>query len=239
MSWHKTTRPPADSLQRRCEPVRLVPRLAALVGALSSLAPALSFAQGAPVDHGLQLGARIGYSLPTGTLAGGSPSTHISDLETAAVPLGIDLGYRFAPTFYLGGTLAWGPGIAPNAQGSCPVTASCSREDTQIRVEARVYFAPEAQVGWWMAFGAGWEIADFSQSAGTSSVVARLTGPILADIQLGFESRKGLGRIGPYLGVTFAEFLTEDFNPPTSGSIQDPGVHEWITVGLRGSYGPW
>jgi len=191
---------------------------------------------------GLQFGARIGYALPTGMLSHGSAlQTHLSDLETASVPLGIDAGYRFSPRFYLGGTLAWGPGISPNSGHTCPGGDSCFRQNAELRFDARVYLTPETPAGWWVAFGAGWEVAAFSQSYRGAGVTSTLTGPVFADFQLGRDWGRGPVVIGPYLGLSLAEYVTEGVNPavsPVSTWISDPSLHTWITLGLRGSYGP-
>ncbi len=237
-------------------------RLALLVAALSSLVPAVSAAADALLprhslepesepepdkeepaeERGVQLGARLGYSLPTGTLSDGlAASTHLSDLETASVPIGIDAGFRFSHLAYLGATLAWGPGIAPNNPATCPTGVSCFRQDAQLRVEGRLYFDPNKNVNWWMGFGAGWEVAAFAQTVGPSTVTATFTGPVFGDLQIGFDSRTQPA-IGPYFGLTFAEFVTEGINPaavPVSATIHNSSLHVWFTLGLHGSFGLW
>jgi hypothetical protein len=200
-----------------------------------------------PVEHGPQLGARIGYALPVGTISQASSGatsgpTHLSDLETASVPLGIDAGYRFSKVFYLGGTITWGLGIDPNSHRTCPATDSCWRQNAELRLDARFYFARERKVDWWTSLGTGWEVAAFSQSKQGNSVTSTLTGPVFADVQFGFDWRRGYRTFGPYFGLSVAEFLTRGVNPsavPESTWMPDPGVHTWITLGLRGSYGPW
>jgi len=216
--------------------VRHQRRLALLVAALSSLVPAVSPAADAVLprhslepesdtedsgdERGVQLGARLGYSLPTGTLSNDpAASTHLSDLETASVPIGIDAGFRFSHVAYLGATLAWGPGIAPNNPATCPGGVSCFRQDAQLRVEGRLYFDPSKNVNWWMGFGAGWEVAAFAQTVGTSTVTATFTGPVLADLQIGFDSRTQPA-IGPYFGLTLAEFVTGD-QPGRRAGLRD------------------
>jgi hypothetical protein len=198
------------------------------------------------VERGPQLGARIGYSLPIGTIASATsgtsaPPTHLSDLETASVPIGIDAGFRFSHAVYVGGTITWGPGIAPNSQATCPTGASCFRQNAELRLDARFYFARGRQVQWWTSLGTGWEVAAFSQSNQGNTITSTLTGPILANAQIGFDLRQDPA-IGPYFGLAVAEFLTQGLNPAAthvSTWMPDPGVHTWITLGLRGSYGPW
>jgi hypothetical protein len=205
-------------------------------------APAETNVEPLPAQRGLQLGARVGYALPEGVLSDDSSlNTSISRLETASVPIGIDAGYRLSPRVYLGGTIAWGPGFAPNTPGTCPASASCFRQDAQVRAEVRYYFAPERRVAWWASFGAGWELAAFSQSAQGSGVTSTLTGP-LGDLEVGFDMRRGARAIGPYVGMSWGEFLTHGLSPaqtPVPTWIDNPSMHVWFTVGLKGAYGPW
>ena len=199
-----------------------------------------------PVSRGLQLGARLGYALPTGHMGGSAqvPSSSISDLETAIIPIGIDAGMRLSPGVYVGGTAVWAPGLAPNQTGNtCQAQGvSCFRQDAQLRGEARFYFAPQAKTGGWFALGAGWEIASFAQTVGSSTTTALRTGPILPDMQLGFDIRRSAVAVGLYLGVSVAMFVTQGLDPspqPVPTWIDDHSVHTWITWGVRGSYGPW
>jgi hypothetical protein len=92
-----------------------------------------------------------------------------------------------------------------------------------------------------LGFSAGWEIAAYSQTYRDTTVTSTFTGPVFGSLQVGFDSRTGPATIGPYLGLAIAEFLTEGVNPaatPTSTWVSDPGVHAWITLGLRVGYGP-
>jgi len=199
-----------------------------------------------PVPRGLQLGARIGYALPTGRFGGdaSNASGSISDVETAIVPLGVDAGYRLTPHLYVGGTAVWAPGTAPHEAGNPCVQpgVSCFRQDAQLRGEARFYFAPDAKVGGWLSVGAGWEVASFAQSVGSSTITATRTGPILPDMQLGFDIRRGATAVGFYFGVSLAMYVTQGVDPsstPVATWFEEHAVHSWITLGMRGSYGPW
>jgi hypothetical protein len=197
-------------------------------------------------QRGWQLGGRLGYALPVGPLSSastGSLSTRLSDLETASVPIAIEGGYRFSRASYLGGTIAWGAGIKPNSGGTCPKNDSCFRQDMQARLEGRLYLDPRARTGWWAAAGVGWEVATFSQSSGALSSTRTFSGPVLLDVELGVDARHDWPAIGPYLGVTFAEFLSQGLHPASADAggtwIPSPGVHGWVTLGLRGVWGPY
>jgi hypothetical protein len=205
--------------------------------------PDAASSDAAPPIRGWQLGARVAYALPFGPVSSGSTpglNTRMSDLETATVPLAIDGGFRLSRAAYLGGTLVWGPGIAPNS-GGCPSNDSCFRQTMQARVEARLYPDPRKS-GWWLAFATGWEASTFSQGRNGSSVTRTFSGPVLADLEIGVDTHRDFPAIGPYFGLGFVEYLSQGLNPaaaPVSTWIPSPGLHAWVTLGLRGTLRPW
>lgn len=230
---------------------------AAAITALAAACPATARAETSRIDfspaspmraeRGLQLGARIGYALPTGSVGGDtSSSTSLSHLETALVPIGLDGGYRLSPHFYVGGTAVWAPGTGPASPSPCTTQGvSCFRQDAQLRGEVRAYLAPYGKVGWWASAGAGWELASFAQTlsgSGNGTVHSTRTGPILPDLQLGFDVRREATAVGFYVGLSVAEFLTQGVDPAAASEptwIPDRAVHTYVTLGMRGSYGPW
>jgi hypothetical protein len=204
-------------------------------------------AAASPAFHrGVQLGARLGYAVPVGSLRSTAGGTDISNLEAASVPIGVDLGVRVSPATYLGGTVSWGAGIAPNGAEACARSnVHCAEHDVQARVEARVYFAPEKKVTGWLAAGLGWEVATYAQSiAGGYSVTSTYSGPIFPDLQLGVDWRAAGGDVlfGPYVGMTIATFMTAGIDPaktPAPTWVSSPPLHTWLTIGFHGSYGPF
>jgi hypothetical protein len=88
----------------------------------------------------------------------------------------------------------------------------------------------------------GWEAAMFSEGANGRTVTRTFTGPVLADLEIGVDTRHDTPALGPYVGVSFVEFLSQGLNPsatPVSTWIPSPGVHAWVALGLRGTIGPW
>jgi hypothetical protein len=223
--------------------------VAAVVGVLTCGLPLAARAEGAkrpnvwhdvdpmPVEQGVQVGARLGFAAPSGNLYSGS--ARMSDLDSATVPIGIDLGYRLSPGTYLGVTVAWGAGLS-GLSTTCPPPASCFKDDSQIRFEVREYLAPHGKVGWWIGAGAGWELFGFGRTVGDSTTTATFQGPVFADVQLGVDFRKGMFAAGPYVGMTIGEFTTEALDPAPGGEPGiSPSVHVWLSLGMRVSYGPW
>ena len=191
-------------------------------------------------SRGVELGARVGYAFPMGTLTGGSGSAPLDQMETGAVPLSVDAGYRLTPRTYLGGVFTWAPGTQPG-NGPCPSTDSCSAQSFQIRGDARTYLGGTRYGAGWASAGLGWEVATFGERGSSQSITSTLTGPLL-DLELGYEGRPGGFTIGPYVGATMGVYVTQGIDPaagPFSTAIHDAAPHEWVTVGLRGGFGPW
>lgn len=105
------------------------------------------------VTRGVQLGVRVGYALPIGTLTGRIPTEHalyLSDLFTASVPLGVDVGSRVSRALYLGGTFAWASGIR---SVSGYLTPWCTPAEEPCRLPggipaARCSSRPACNYGW-------------------------------------------------------------------------------------------
>jgi hypothetical protein len=190
------------------------------------------------------LGVRIGIAYPSGSVGAGSPATTpaVGDVATTWLPIGIDAGYRLWPSAYLGGTLEWGPtvGLGNGLCGACDVGY-----DLQVRAEVRFYMlpsrAPYPTLDPWLSFGFGWEVLHAALGFGSVSDGATYDGPILGNLQIGLDVRSHAIAVGPYFGLSLAEFVRHSLDPAPPGetsSIDGRVVHEWFTLGLRGTYGP-
>jgi hypothetical protein len=194
-----------------------------------------------PVTRGWQLGGHIAYELPLGSFEAASPpktSPLVSDIDKAWVAFDFDAGFRFTRYVYLGGSLAWGPALSGGGDFCGASGNSCAGHVAQLLVDARFYAAPDANVGAWFGVGGGWELATVVVNPGTETY----TGPVLANLQIGFDVRGGALAIGPYFGVAIGEMVSKSITPAPAGGtppIDERALHDWVTFGLRGSYGPW
>src|SRR5262245_53604601 len=77
-------------------------------------------------DQGVDLGLRLGYAIPLGSVAesAGGTSADLNNLVDGVVPIWVDLGYRFNPNFMLGLYFQYGFGLLSDS--SCPSPLSCS-----------------------------------------------------------------------------------------------------------------
>jgi hypothetical protein len=191
-------------------------------------------------SHGLQVGVRLAVAHPGGQPGQGAPATtpSMGELAEAWAPLGLDVGYRFNPYVYFGGTLLWGATFGDDSA----VCAACGfRYDFQALTELRLYPAPEATVNPWFGVGIGWELMHLNFVSEGPTGTANYQGPVLGNFEIGLDVRRRAVAIGPYFGVELAEFALRNLDPTPpheTSSIGAHALHEWFTLGLRASYGP-
>jgi hypothetical protein len=172
-------------------------------------------------------------------VGGGSVATtpSVSDVAETWFPIAVDGGYRISPGVYVGATLQWGP-VVGNDNALC---GACSfRYDLQVQADLRFYPFPTSTLNPWVSYGAGWELLHLA-FAGSPTPTATYQGPLVCDFQLGLDVRSRAVAVGPYLGVALGEFVVRSLDPEPRGepSLESHALHEWFTVGVRGSYGPW
>ncbi len=225
--------------------------LALGVVSVSSLALAES---GKP--SGLALGLRLGYALPMGKVGvpanGAAVNTskdNLPDGITGMVPIWLDVGYRVNPSIYVGGFFQYGFAFInkDNNQG-CNQGASCSAHDVAFGANLHYHILPAAQFDPWIGAGLGYEIL----SASVSGTI--LGQPLQLD-----QSYKGFQflvleaggdfkaspdfAIGPFLNFALGQYSTYSTSATNNGTTQqtdgdltDTGMHEWLTIGVRGQF---
>ena len=192
-----------------------------------------------PSSRGPELGIRLGVEHPGGAVGAGSRATtpSVSDVATTGLPIGLDAGYRLGRNAYVGASVEVAPTLAQGG-GLC---VSCDGGyDVQGRTEIRFYALPASTWDPWLSAGFGWEALHVAQGQGSAS--ATYDGPVLGNVQVGLDVRSRAIAVGPYFGVSLAEFVMHSLDPSPAGetsSISGRVVHEWFTFGVRGSYGPW
>lgn len=221
--------------------------LVAVTIVLASAGPA----QAAPRTVGLtgfELGLRTGYAFSSGRLGSlpGGTDQDLADYVSGQWPIWIDLGYRFRPSFYLGGFFQYGFGfVNDDQQRECRNTnVDCSASDIRAGIMARYNFLPAALASPWLGYGLGWEWGTYSihQSAiGSSNTDFTWSGFELANFQLGVDFRI-VRRVvlGPFISWSLGQYQNETVTTKTgtltTTSDQDlarQSLHEWIFVGVR------
>jgi hypothetical protein len=190
-------------------------------------------------SSGPELGVRLGLAHPGGMVGGGATPTtpYVGEVAQTWLPVAVDGGYRISPGAYVGATLQWGA-VVGDSDGFCE--ACGFRYDFQAKADLRVYPFPTHTLSPWVSLGAGWEVLHLAWSDPTSPT-ATYQGPVLGSLEIGLDVRSRAIAVGPYFGFELAEFVARSLHPAPAGepSIDAHAVHEWFTIGVRGSYGPW
>jgi outer membrane protein W len=185
---------------------------------------------------------------PTGTTA--ISSNHLSDDYTGMVPISIDLGYRINPAIYVGvfaqyGFVSFNHGTNP----ACLDGFDCSAHDIRFGLDLHYHFLADVGFDPWIGAGVGYEMLDFSASGSVRGQAIREDGNIrgfeFLNLQAGddFHVTPHLV-VGPFIAFSLGRFSSYSLDITSAGVSQSPsgdlrkrGIHEWLTIGVRGQYG--
>jgi outer membrane protein W len=204
-------------------------------------------------ESGLALGARVGYAIPMGKL-GGTTATDVTnhdlaDNVTGMVPLWLDVGYRVNPAIYVGGFFQYGFAFVNKDKNTeCSQGLSCSTHDIAFGANLHYHILPDATFDPWLGVGLGYEI--FTQNASGTVFGQNADGSgtfkgfqfLILEAGGDFKATPDLA-VGPFLNFALGQFSTwsdegsaAGVSLNQSGDVTDSGMHEWLTLGIRGQY---
>ncbi len=180
---------------------------------------------------GFVFGGRVGYANGRGKYRKVTPFSETNDGE---IFVWGDAGYAPIPYLSFGLYLIGGYVLSDG----CPEGVTCAGWDVRGGVEVLSRLLPFQQFSPLIGLGFGYEW--LTQSASTSEFSSRTSvhGLELANIQLGLDVRREDEIYGVFLSYSlgrFTKYSTKSDLGNDSGSIDGPGTHNWIGVGLRGS----
>lgn len=244
--------------------VRYLSSVGLAVSILSASSAALAQSSGTK-ESGLALGLRLGYALPMGKLGtaatpGTTPNTSkddLSDTVTGMVPIWIDVGYRVNPAIYVGGFFQYGFGfVNKDNSTACNQGISCSAHDIALGANIHYHIQPAAQFDPWIGAGLGYEILGVSESGTATAQVGTQAISITVDDS---GSTKGFQFlileaggdftpapdfvVGPFVSFALGQYSTYSVSGTSGGvtrsqdgDLTDTGMHEWLTIGVRGQF---
>jgi hypothetical protein len=214
-------------------------------------------AQTTPHEVRFEGGARLGYAVASGDYASGN---QITSASTDALLPGIsggamftlDIGLRMARYVYVGGFFSYSPQSTSCLQAAAGSNVSCEAHDILAGIDAQVHMLPRGTVDPWVGLGVGHEWLTVSvtgsNSSGSEQASQTFEGWNYAHLLAGvdFHAGKGVG-LGPYLEVTSGSFGSQSVSATASsggssntasqsGDIGSTSSHQWVSVGVRGTY---
>lgn len=203
----------------------------------------VAFAAPARADEqsGISLGLRAAYAVPLGTAGDGAD---LNDLTTGAVPVQLDVGYRFDRHWYAGGYFAWGPafvaGAAKDALAANGATDVSGHYEQRVGLEGIYTFDAVKGFSPWAGVGFGYEWTRYAQAnlaGGETEIGVR---GLEASAQLGASYRVTPKlSAGPFVTLNVGRYdsrMSSRSGDETSTSVSDKGLHEWLQLGVRGSF---
>lgn len=223
-----------------------------VLGVVASVA-VLGSVSTAQAGEGFDLGARLGYGIPMGKTNDDGTNDKLSEAISGMVPIQIDLGYRFTPNLMVGGYFMYGFGFAGDSLSkSCDqlkafgIDATCSTHDVRLGAQVQYHISPDAQVDPWVGAGIGYEWLTFGFEGGGTKLSSTGHGFEFINLQGGadFAVAPNFG-LGPFVMLSVGQY--SDVSNDCSGSSCDPGdsssdsidkkaMHEWLTLGVRGTF---
>jgi opacity protein-like surface antigen len=207
----------------------------------------------AVAQSGAEVGVRTGYAFAaghTGALAN-SDDSNLGDWISGQWPIWIDVGYRFNPSFYLGGYFQYGFGFVNEdhlLNGCRNANFDCSASDTRLGVMGRYHFVPAWHFSPWVGLGFGYEWEKLSIHESVSSTTSGIgwSGFEFANLQVGADYEiASRFVIGPFLSLSFGQYRNWSVTTPVGPSsgtreegIAKESIHEWILIGVRAAFKP-
>jgi hypothetical protein len=200
----------------------------------------------APEAHrGFQGALRAGVSLPFGSV---TSTTAMADAVSIQVPIIVDLGVKPIDQLFIGAYFGVAQGGAAGAIADvcAHLGVSCNGLSLRFGVQVHYAFRPAATVNPWVGLGIGYEIARSSGTSGKNSVDNTLSGLELVHLMGGVDFRlaRAFG-VGPFVDLALGQYSTAQTKQNAGGrvttlggAIDNPALHEWLTLGVRGVFFP-
>lgn len=200
-------------------------------------------------DSGFTLALRLGFGIPFGdTSADSGAATPLGDQLQGQVPIWIDVGYRFAGSWFVGAYLQLGIGIVNTdkaAGGLCNQPGvSCKGSDVRLGVEGTYSFSPGQSFNPWIGLGTGYEWVNLQGESATGNGEFTFKGWEYFIVQVGGDfSLSKVFALGPYASFGLGQYSSADVTLASttvsttfSGDIANKKVHAWLQLGVKGTF---
>ena len=206
-------------------------------GEASGSGEAAASMDGAPDAGGkIKIGLRVGYGIPMGDAV---KDGKLSDGVSGMIPIWLDLGYMVTPNIMVGLYGQYGlVMLSSDRKDACDaLNVDCSASDIRFGIQGQYHLSPAESLDPWFGLGIGYEMLNTKAGDAKSG----LSGLEFANIQAGadFKVADSFG-VGPFLSFSLGQFSSQSADPEPPGfdsSIKDKGMHQWLTLGVKGTFG--
>jgi outer membrane protein W len=123
----------------------------------------------------------------------------------------------------------------------CTNGVSCSADDLGIGIQGQYHIMPAASADPWLGLGFGYEVLGVSESAGGQSADVSFKGLEFLTLQGGADFKVADPvAVGPFVSFSLGKYSTQTNSGALgdqSGDIPNTAVHEWLTLGVKGTFG--
>jgi len=193
----------------------------------------------------VHLGLRLGYGIPLGNAANadspGDQDAKLSDTYTGIIPIWLDVGYFVTPNIMLGLYGHYGIGLMADGEDGCPEGADCSGSVIRFGLQGQYHVSRGQSVDPWFGLGVGYEIASATRSALGQELTVTVKGFEFVNLQAGADFKVADNvAIGPFVSFSLGQYSSQSVDPEIPGlgdDIPNKAIHEWLTLGVKGSFG--
>ncbi len=184
-----------------------------------------------------EVGGRVSHGTPSGDL---SASTSMDDMIERQVSVEFDAAYRITPHWALGVDIQYGFGSQPSSRGGkCPWSAdSCRIASTWLGLQLNYHANPRGAVDPWLGIATGIESLVIHEPKTDNRRDLQGWGMVKMQIGLDIPLTRGFA-VGPFGAISVSRYThasCEGQACVAHGGVQNPAMHEWIFLGLRGAF---
>jgi hypothetical protein len=194
-----------------------------------------------PLDSpGIDLGVRVGYAIPFGDISGDA-GNGLASRVSSAVPLILELGYRFDAALTLGAFFQYG--FLQVNDNFCGANGDCSGSVIRLGLQGLYHIDLGRMFVPWVGLGTGYEWGSINATNPLGNGSESANGWEFLTLQAGGDVSLPPApqiAVGPYVSFSIARYGSGSGrigNITFSGDFTNPAVHEWLQLGVRGRFG--
>jgi len=188
-----------------------------------------------PDRPGVDLAVRTGYALPFGKISNAAGDS-LTDGISGAVPLVVDALYRFNQEFGAGVLFQYAFAQTKDSASGCGNGVNCSASAIHLALQGVYRPVVSGPIAPWLGIGTGYEWFQVTASANGLSASGSVSGFEFLLVQAGGDFKVAPQfTLGPFVMFSLGEYRSQSVGG-TSMDISGTAMHEWLELGVRGTF---